>query len=62
MQYNFQATLKSLRSDEDGEAVLQLRVPFTEVDKMYGLAFAVKQVLDITVKTNEDTTGDIRGE
>ncbi len=57
----FKATLKWLKSDEDGESVLTLRIPDEDYDRVTPVGKLRKQVLLIGVYT-ADEASDLAGE
>lgn len=59
MQF-FRATVKGLKSDEDLETIITMRVPGTDYDKASPIGKLVKQVLVIGVFT-EDEFLEFRG-
>lgn len=50
----FRATVKGLKSDEDLETTITLRVPGTDYDKASPIGKCVKQVLVIGVFTEDE--------
>ena len=63
MQF-FSATVKGLKSDEDRETILTLRVPGSEYDKVSTVGKLVKTVLVIGVFTEDEfmkSVGFFRG-
>lgn len=53
MQF-FRATVKGLKSDEDLETVITLRVPGSDYDKVSSIGKRTKQVLVIGVFTEDE--------
>lgn len=50
----FRATVKGLKSDEDLETIITLRVPGSEYDKASPVGKLVKQVLVVGVFTEDE--------
>lgn len=53
MQF-FRATVKGLKSDEDLETILTLRIPGIDYDKASSIGKRIKQVLVIGVFTEDE--------
>ena len=50
MEYKFKAILKKIQSDEDGEGMLLLQIPLTEMPNVTGLNLQVKRILEVMIK------------
>ena len=52
-EFKFQAVLKKVQSDEDGEGLVILQIPLTEMPKITMLNLQVKRILTIGIKVDE---------
>jgi hypothetical protein len=50
MEFKFKAVLKKIQSDEDGEGLLILQIPLTEMPLILGLNLQVKKILEVIIK------------
>ena len=50
-EYKFKAVLKQVKSDEDGEGLVILNIPMTEMPNLVGFNLQVKRILEVNVKT-----------
>ncbi len=50
-EYKFQATLKKVISDDDGEGQVILLVPLTEMKNIIGMNLQVHTILNVVIKS-----------